>query len=125
MNTKESRVELASSRYPQYRCGPSVLLTYAQEAGLNEEEAIALGRPLCGGRQGTCGAVLAAQYIIGKYDESLVDEVERRFNELNRTSQCKTLKGFGTGEIIRDCPGCVADACQILEDLLQEIESRG
>ena len=33
-------------------------------------------------------------------------------------TQCKMLKGVGTGVVLRQCNGCVADAAEFLEEQL-------
>ncbi len=40
------------------------------------------------------------------------------FQERNGATQCRQLKGVGTGKPLRECPGCVADACEFLEEVL-------
>lgn len=42
-----------------------------------------------------------------------------RFREKNGSVICKELKGIETGEMLRSCPGCVEDAAEILEDILE------
>ena len=45
-------------------------------------------------------------------------EFEEKFRERNGPTQCKLLKGVGTGKPLRDCPDCVADASEFLEEFL-------
>ena len=33
---------------------------------------------------------------------------------------CRELKGIGTGIVLRPCRGCVEDAAEILEEILEE-----
>ena len=41
-----------------------------------------------------------------------------KFQERNGATRCKLLKGAGTGKPLRDCPDCVADASEFLEEVL-------
>ena len=43
-----------------------------------------------------------------------------RFQERNGATQCKLLKGVGTKVVLRECPDCVADAAEFLEEQLKE-----
>ena len=43
-----------------------------------------------------------------------------KFQQRNGATQCKLLKGVGTGKVLRECPLCVADASEFLEELLEE-----
>ena len=44
--------------------------------------------------------------------------VMTKFQERNGATQCRLLKGVGTGCVLRECPDCVADACEFLEEEL-------
>jgi hypothetical protein len=44
--------------------------------------------------------------------------IMEKFQERNGSTQCKQLKGIGTGKPLRECPLCVADASQFLEEIL-------
>jgi hypothetical protein len=39
-----------------------------------------------------------------------------KFQERNGATQCKMLKGVGTGKVLRECDDCVADAAEFLEE---------
>jgi hypothetical protein len=39
-----------------------------------------------------------------------------KFQERHGATQCKLLKGVGTGVVLRECAGCVADAAEFLEE---------
>ena len=43
-----------------------------------------------------------------------------QFQQRNGATQCKLLKGIGTEVFLRECPGCVADAAEFLEEQLEE-----
>lgn len=44
-----------------------------------------------------------------------------QFLQRNGATQCKLLKGVGTGKILRECPLCVADAAEFLEGQLEKL----
>ena len=43
-----------------------------------------------------------------------------QFQQRNGATQCKQLKGVGTKVVLRECPDCVADAAEFLEELMDE-----
>ena len=45
-------------------------------------------------------------------------EMMTKFQQRNGATQCKLLKGIGPGIELRECPDCVADAAEFLEELL-------
>jgi hypothetical protein len=45
-------------------------------------------------------------------------QLMNKFAERNGATQCKVLKGIETGKILRECPDCVADAAEFLEEEL-------
>ena len=48
----------------------------------------------------------------------LAREIVKKFEERNHTLVCKELKGVGTGTVIRECPDCVRDAAEFVEQVL-------
>ena len=95
----------------------------------------AIVRKYSGGAYKVCGAVMGA-YVIANFikgnrnmeepakwnedDIELLQEIEKRFKEKNSTEMCRELKGIGTGKVLRPCRGCVEDAAEILEEILEE-----
>lgn len=45
-------------------------------------------------------------------------EIVQKFGEKNGSVVCKDLKGIGTGKVLRSCDGCIKDAAQILEQVM-------
>jgi len=41
-----------------------------------------------------------------------------KFKARNGAIQCRQLKGVDTGHVLRECPDCVADAAEFLEEVL-------
>ena len=47
-------------------------------------------------------------------------QIMDKFKQRNGATQCKLLKGVGTGKVLRECPLCVADASEFLEEILEK-----
>ena len=47
-------------------------------------------------------------------------QIMNKFQERNGATQCKLLKGVGTKVVFRECPDCVADAAEFLEEQLKQ-----
>jgi bacterioferritin-associated ferredoxin len=45
-------------------------------------------------------------------------QIMTQFQQRNGATQCKMLKGVGTGVVLRQCTDCVADAAEFLEEQL-------
>ena len=77
-----------------------------------------------GNMEGTCGALVGAGMIVGLATKDRIKsrarmkEMMEKFQARNGATQCRLLKGIGTGKPLRDCPDCVADASEFLEEYL-------
>ena len=141
-------------RCNSHNCAQAVLHTYADVAGISEDEAMNIAGAFGGGMgnmEGTCGALVGAGLVLGlvskdkaasEREESKVcfDSPEReqarlkakvksmkqmrqimtKFQERNGATQCKLLKGVCTKVVLRECPLCVSDAAEFLEEQLEE-----
>ena len=116
----ESRVARAKEDYFKYGCAGAISVNYKDLLGITEEEAIAKGRPLSGGRGIKCGAILAVEEILKEKKPEKVAELEKRFKNKNSSIFCRDLRGIDTGVRIIPCTSCVEDASAILEELLKE-----
>jgi C_GCAxxG_C_C family probable redox protein len=132
-----------------FNCAQSVFVPYAEEFGLNKEQALKLSCGFGGGmgrQQKTCGAVSGAYMVIGlkhgKYQHednparektyALVKEFSKRFIEKNGTTECSELlqcdlnteegkKYFQDHGLHKHvCMKCVTDAHNILDTILEE-----
>ena len=127
-----------------FNCAQTILSTYCEEFGLNNETALKLSCALGAGmgRLGqTCGAVSGACMVIGlKHGKFLPDDRESkentyalvsefgdRFKERNQTLNCNELMQLdlrtADRQIINErareiCPRLVKDAAEILESIL-------
>ena len=131
-----------------FNCSQAVFTTFATEMGIDEELALKLSSGFGGGARcgQLCGAVSGALMVIGlkfghchsddvgeksrNYD--LAVEFNKRFSQINNYVVCKELLNYDLTipeeleKILENnlfktvCPKMVADATEILEQLLKE-----
>ena len=120
----ETRKHLATERKKTCNCAQAVIATYADIAGIDQETAMALGSAFgsgMGNMEGTCGALTGAAIVLGLVKRDKVQarksmiKIMNDFQTRNGATQCKLLKGVGTGKMLRSCEDCVADAADFLE----------
>ncbi len=125
----ESRKKAAAEKKASgmYNCAQAVLCTYSDLTGLDEPTSRNLGNGFAAGMgnmEGTCGALVGAGMVLGMVTKDKVKsmkgmrEMMTKFQNRNHSTQCKALKGIKTGRVLRECPLCVADACEFLEELI-------
>lgn len=125
----ESRKSEAAEkkRSGQCNCAQSVICTYCDKAGIDEQTAMNIGNSFAAGMgnmEGTCGALVGAGVVLGLVNKDKAKSVREmreiisKFQERNGATQCKVLKGVESGNVLRECPDCVADACEFLEDAI-------
>lgn len=115
-----------------HNCAQAVACTYCDLVGLDEDMAARACASFGGGMgnmDGTCGAIVGAGIILGmktgdrNLSRSQMRTIMTRFQERNGATQCRLLKGVGTGKVLRACPDCVADASEFLEEYLFNTQS--
>ena len=81
--------------------------------------------------EGTCGALVGTGIVLGlatkdkATSRKCMRQIMMQFQERNGATQYKQLKGVGTGVVLRECTGCVADAAELLDLILsRELISR-
>ena len=121
METRKQRA--VEKKHCGLNCAQAVLCTYADLAGIDEETAIRLAAPFgagMGNMEGTCGAITGAGLVLGLVSQGpatkQMRQIMNKFQERNGATQCKLLKGVGTGKVLRECSDCVADAAEFLEE---------
>lgn len=123
----ETRKHLAAERKKTCNCAQAVIATYADMVGITEQQAMNLGNAFgsgMGNMEGTCGALTGAAIIVGLAtgdklrSRKAMTKIMTQFQERNGATQCKLLKGVGTGQVLRSCEDCVADASELLESEL-------
>ena len=120
----ESRKQIAvEKKHCGLNCAQAVLCAYVDLAGIDEETAIRLAAPFgagMGNMEGTCGAITGAGLVLGLVSQGpatkQMRQIMNKFQERNGATQCKLLKGVGTGKVLRECSDCVADAVEFLEE---------
>ena len=100
-------------------CCQAVLCAFADEVGLSDASLRQLGACFgagMGGMEGTCGALVAAEMLLGlkKYaGRPLFAEAKalhQAFAGKCGASICKDLKGRDTGKVLCECDDCVRNA---------------
>jgi C_GCAxxG_C_C family probable redox protein len=132
----EERVKQISEKHKKgYNCAQIVLCTYSDKLGMDEETLFRISEGFgagMGGMMETCGAVTAMFMAAGLKNSSgdlsacntkpqtmkLVRELAEEFRQKNKSIVCRDLKGIETGNVLRDCDGCIEDAIRILGDKL-------
>jgi len=125
----ETRKNIAKEkkRCGSHNCAQAVLHTYADIAGVDEDMAMNMANAFgtgMGCMEGTCGALVGAGMVLGMVNKDKVKsmkqmrEIMTKFQQRNGATQCKLLKGVGTKVVLRECPDCVADAAEFLEEQL-------
>ena len=127
----ETRKHIAAEkkRCNSHNCAQAILHTYADIAGVDETTAMNIAGAFGGGMgnlEGTCGALVGAGLVLGLINKDKAKSMKQmrqimtKFQARNGATQCKLLKGIGTGVVLRACPDCVADAADFLEEQISE-----
>ena len=120
-----------------YNCAQAVACAYCDMVGAEEKEVFRLMEGFglgMGDMKCTCGAVSGMVALAGlKNSDADLDapktkgstykqakELTAKFREMNGSVICAELKGVETGEMLRSCPGCIEDACKIVEEYLNK-----
>lgn len=125
----ETRKQIAGEKFMcgTHNCAQAVICTYTDLIGIDEETGRNMGNSFgsgMGNMEGTCGALVGAGIVLGltTKDRTIarkgMRQIMTQFQQRNGATQCKLLKGVGTGVVLRECLGCVADAAEFLEELL-------
>ncbi len=149
MTTKEKALDYFSRNF---HCSQAVLAAYAEKCGLTEEQALRLGGCFGSGmRKGeVCGACTGALMVLGalygqcdeadlesrRLSNKVNDEMMNGFAEKMGSCLCRDVLGcdVSTEEGVRLarennlfkelCPKVVADAVDVLEEVIAANESR-
>ncbi|MBR3676278.1 MAG: C_GCAxxG_C_C family protein [Alphaproteobacteria bacterium] len=127
MNNSRKFAAAEKKRKGICNCAQAVVCTYCDKAGIDEQTALNMGNAFAAGMgnmEGTCGALVGAGMVLGLSGKSKAEIIQgmrrimNNFQERNGATQCKLLKGIESGKVLRECPDCVADACEFLEEVL-------
>jgi len=127
----ETRKQIAAAkkRCNSHNCAQAIVHTYADIAGIDEQSSMNIAGAFGGGMgnmEGTCGAIVGAGIVLGMVNKDRVQamrqmrQIMTKFQQRNGATQCKLLKGVGTKVVLRECPDCVADAAEFLEEQLAQ-----
>ena len=122
MTHLEKAEELRARTDVHFNCCQAVLVTFAQEMGLTEEQAYDLGANFGSGMRcgSVCGTLTAALMVLGMkgYDEVASSAFLRKFREDHGAIECAALlKTSHDAGIPRKehCDGLVFEVVQALE----------
>ena len=124
MNNVDDIAELAVKyKHEGKNCAQAVLLALKDKTNLSEDELLKLGSGFgvgFGSMEATCGALIAANMILGLNRDSKPKtmfeskEMLNDFKELSGATICKDLKGVETGKVLCPCDDCVRNAVIVL-----------
>ena len=125
----ETKKHLAAEKLENgtHNCAQAIICTYANLIGIDQETAFNLGNAFgagMGNMEGTCGALTGAGIVLGLATKDkasarkAIRQIMTQFQQRNGATQCKMLKGVGTGVVLRQCSYCVSDAAEFLEEQL-------
>ena len=128
----ETRKHITSEKLQSgsHNCAQAIVSTYADIIDLDESTAKNVANAFGGGMgnmEGTCGALVGSGIVLGlatrdkATSRKCMRQIMMRFQERNGATQCMMLKGVGTGVVLRECTGCVADAAEFLEEQLKNL----
>ena len=125
MDHMEKTRALRADTQVHYNCAQAVLMAFAEEAGLTDEQAYKMAAHFGSGmRHGsTCGAVTGALMALGAlgYDEKAATGLLKKVREGHGALDCATLlKTSHDAGIPRKqhCDGIVFEMVQAVEDII-------
>lgn len=108
-----------------HNCCQSILVPFAKEMGLTEEQANAMGAHFGGGMHhgSVCGTLSAAMMVLGAmgYDDKQAAALLRQFRESHGATDCAALlkASRDRGEARKDhCDGLVYEVVEALEQII-------
>ena len=126
MTHTEHAAALRADTATHYNCAQSVLIPFAAQTGLNEEQAMALAENFGAGMRhgGTCGAVTGALMALGLLGqkEDKAKALLRAFREQEGELACAKLLALGKEKGIdrkTHCDSMVLAAVALVEELAQ------
>ena len=129
MNHMELARALRADTTVHYNCCQSVLIPFAEELGIDDTQATALGANFGAGmRMGaTCGALTGALMVLGGlgYGEAEATALLRQFRQTHGDTNCAVLlkASHDRGEQRKDhCDGLVFEMVEALRHLVGENE---
>ena len=129
------RAKLAQDFHDQgYNCAQAVVCAYCDLVGLDKETAYKMseGFGFGMGCMEMCGALSGAFMLASMKNSAGADKpgttkgqtykvtkmLKEKFEQKNGAYLCRDLKGVADGNVRRSCPGCIEDACELIEEYL-------
>ena len=119
-------IELRAIAIPHYNCGQSVVVPFAKDAGLTEEQAMGICANFGGGlkRASACGAITGGLVVLGLFGIDNPAEYyqalrERHEGMLDCVELLRKNKEMG-GEKKPHCDGMVYEAVEAVCEILRE-----
>ena len=104
------RAKLAQDFHDQgYNCAQAVVCAYCDLVGLDRETAYKMAEGFGFGMG--CMEMCGQTYKVTKM-------LKEKFEQKNGAYLCRDLKGVADGNVRRSCPGCIEDACELIEEYL-------
>lgn len=123
MDKMEHAKQLRDITDKHYNCAQSVLVPFAKEMGMSEEQAYNLGAHFGAGmRHGsTCGALSGALMVLGAmgYGEQEAQTLLRAFREKNGCTDCAHLLAQAKERGEEKKPHCDRLVCECVQALLE------
>lgn len=126
MDSRERIAKAIELKQNGLNCAQAVICAYTDVTGLDYQTSYNISSGFgsgMGNMEGTCGAISGANMVIGMINKEkeassrAMRTLMAKFAERNGATQCKLLKGIGTGCVLRPCNECVADAVEFVEDI--------
>ncbi len=126
MDRAERAVEL---KHTDCNCAQAVLLAFSDTLDLEDTKLRALGACFgcgMGAFDATCGALCAAQMLLGmkKYSGRPLMQASKKlhsgFGMLCGSTDCGELKGLKGGRMLCSCDDCIRHAVRLIEDTEKE-----
>lgn len=117
------RAEQAVAYKRTGNCCQAVLLAFGDMLEMDDTRLTQLGKCFgsgMGGMQGTCGALVGAEMVLGLLGGSMpqAKALHDAFTRTCGASICEDLKGIRTGKVLFPCDECVRQAALALEQIL-------
>ena len=126
--------ELRACESPHYNCAQSVLVPFAEQAGLTCEQALAVAQAFGGGMTvgSVCGAItggLMALGVMGVTDRRVFSQFVRRMRANHggfmTCAELLRANAEAGGQKKPHCDAMVFEAVALVEELLAEVGDRG
>lgn len=117
---EDKKVLAAENHKNGNSCSQAVNLAFCDVTGLSAEAAKEEAAPYSKGAKIGCGAYMAAQLVLdhaapADKKEAMKEEMEKQFTAKIGSTACKEIR---EGKL-RSCRGCVEDAAELLQGILE------